>query len=79
MQINTTADLMNAAAALAAWLSRWRLQTLFGLDRVLAPGMTDAPPPPGSPNSAWRDPSPYLTRGAALPTARHGGVPNQAA
>ncbi len=58
----------NADAALAAWLSRWRLQTLLGLDRALLPGLTDAPPPPGAPGSAWRDPAPYL--GAVLTCGR---------
>lgn len=69
----------NADAALAAWLSRWRLQTLLGLDRALLPGLTDAPPPPGAPGSAWRDPAPYLGRGADLPAARDGGAARHAA
>ncbi|WP_198370407.1 hypothetical protein [Roseomonas rosulenta] len=69
----------SADAALAAWLSRWRLQTLLGLDRGLVPGMTDAPPPPGAPDSPWRDPTPYRTRGAGLPAARDSSAPRHAA
>lgn len=69
----------SADAALAAWLSRWRLQTLLGLDRGLLPGMTDAPPPPGAPDSPWRDPAPYLGRGTDLPAARDGGAARHAA
>lgn len=69
----------SADAALAALPRRLRLQHLLGLECALVPGITDAPPPPGAPDSPWRDPTPYRTRSAALPTARDGDAARHAA